>query len=164
MDLFIIRHAWAGHQDEDRWPDDRKRPLTEEGRERFRQVVEKIARRGFAPQIIATSPMVRCRQTAELAAEGVAGRPEIVELDELLPGGELDSLVAWTVRQSRQYHQVAWVGHAPDVSHLATEMTGGGDSWLRFAKGAIAAIRFDGLPHRGSGVLRWLITAKVLGC
>lgn len=164
MDLFIIRHAWAGHHDDEQWPDDRKRPLTAEGRTRFRHVVEKLARRGFAPEVIATSPMVRCVQTAELVAEGVTGRPEIVELEELLPGGDISSLVAWTVRQSRRFHQVAWVGHAPDVSRLATEMTGGAEAFLRFAKGAIAAIRFDGLPSRGGGELRWLITAKVLGC
>ena len=33
MQLLLIRHARAGDQDPDRWPDDRLRPLTNLGRE-----------------------------------------------------------------------------------------------------------------------------------
>jgi phosphohistidine phosphatase len=164
MDLYIIRHAWAGQHGDPRWPDDSQRPLTEDGRVRFSHVIAKLSRRGFAPEIIGASPMVRCLQTAELVAAGVGGPAKIVQLDELLPGGALDGLVAWTVRQSRKHHQVAWVGHAPDVGQLTTAMLGAAAGWLRFAKGAIATLRFDGLPQVGTGELRWMVTAKVLGC
>ncbi len=37
MDLYVVRHAEAHKRDEDRWPDDAKRPLTPEGEERFRR-------------------------------------------------------------------------------------------------------------------------------
>ena len=35
---------------------------------------------------------------------------------------------------------------------------------IRFAKGAVAAIRFDREPTVGNGELQWLATAKLLGC
>lgn len=164
MDLYIIRHAWAGRFGDPQWPDDRLRPLTAEGRERFAQVVERLAARGFAPQLVAASPMVRCRETAEIVAAGVAGAAETVALEALLPGGDLDELLDWTQRQSQRHEEIAWVGHAPDVGRLAAALIGDGDGWIHFGKGAVAAIRFDGPPTAGAGELRWLVTAKLLGC
>ena len=165
MDLYIVRHAWAGHYGDPAWPDDRLRPLTEDGRERFARVVERLVELDFAPGLIATSPMVRCRQTADLIAQGVPDSPEVVELDELYPGSDLQGLMKWTARAQREHEQVAWVGHAPDVGRLAAAVIGKaeGEGWIRFAKGAVAAVRFDDRPKAGEGELRWLVTANVLG-
>jgi len=164
MDLTIIRHAWAGHYGDPQWPDDDLRPLSPEGKKRFARMVAKLAGKEFAPQIIATSPLVRCRQTADIVAEGVPGGPEVVELDALEPASELDELIGWTVRQAEDCDRVAWVGHAPDVGHLTAALIGQSRGWIRFAKGAVAAIRFDDQIAPGEGELRWLVTAKILGC
>ena len=164
MDLYIIRHAWAGHYGDSEWPDDGLRPLTEEGKERFARVVQQLAGQGFAPEIVATSPLLRCRQTADLVAEGLPDRAEVVELDALLPGSDREALLEWTARQSPEHGQVAWVGHAPDVGRLAADLIAESGGWIRFAKGAAAAIRFHGTPAVGDGELRWLVTAKLLGC
>ena len=173
MILYIVHHAWAGHFGDPQWPDDFQRPLSESGVERFGPFVEKLAARGFLPQVVGTSPMVRCRQTAEMVAEGVdkAGaatgsehRAELVELDALMPGGSFDELMAWTAEQSRHHQQIAWVGHAPGIGRLAAVMIGSSDGWIRFAKGAVAAVQFEAEPRPGEGELRWLLTAKMLGC
>ena len=164
MELYIVRHAWAGQRGDPQWPNDAERPLTDEGKKRFADMAKRLAKRGFAPGILATSPMVRCRQTAELAAERVKGEPPVVELQELLPGGNLDALLAWTAQQCDQHDAIAWVGHAPDVGYLATALLGGDENGIDFAKGAVALIRFDGPPKRATGELRWLATAKLLGC
>ena len=74
MDLYIVRHAWAGQRDDSRWPDDGMRPLTAEGKERFARVVRKLADAGVAPGIIAASPLVRCVETAEILAAGSMGQ------------------------------------------------------------------------------------------
>jgi len=163
MILYIVRHAQAGHYGDPAWPDDDLRPLSDKGRERFARVVETLAGRGFAPQLVATSPLVRCRQTAEIVAGGVQGRPEVIELDGLAPGGNLDALVDWTVREAGGCREVAWVGHAPDVGHFTARLIGDASQGIRFAKGAVAAIGFEELPQRNEGELRWLVTAKVLG-
>ena len=164
MDLYIIRHAWAAERDGSQWPDDDLRPLMEDGKERFAELVEKLVARGMAPQVVATSPLVRCKQTAEIVAAAVPDKPKVVELDELRPGSDLEGLLRWTAGQVRRYERIAWVGHTPDVGRLAAELIGQPHGQIRFAKGAVAAIRFDGPAIAGGGELQWLATAKVLGC
>ena len=162
MKLYIVRHAWAGEHGDPRYPDDRLRPLSDEGRQRFACLLKKLPAAAFSPELIATSPLVRCRQTAELVAESVDGSPEIVERQELAPGSDLGALLAWTSRQKAD--SVAWVGHAPDVGQLVAALIGDSTASLRLAKGAICQIEFDGPPAAGRGELAWLVTAKVLGC
>lgn len=163
MMLYLVRHAWAGHFGDPEWPNDFERPLTEKGVKRFSSVLKKLTAREFSPTLVATSPLVRCRQTAELIAEHVNPQPEIAELDELRPGSELESLVEWTAKQSEQADSIAWVGHAPDVGRMAAALIGQA-GWIRLAKGAVCAIRFYDTPELGGGELRWLVTAKILGC
>ena len=164
MVLYIIRHAWAGPYGDPAWPDDFERPLTAEGSLRFAQVVRTLAERDFGPQLVATSPLVRCRQTAEIVALQTPAEPDVVNLDALMPGSNLAEALAWTASAADGLEQVAWVGHAPDVGNLAGALLGDATAWIRFAKGAIAAIRFEGPPRVGEGELRWLATAKLLGC
>ncbi len=164
MILYIVRHAWAGHFGDPQWPDDSQRTLTEQGKERFSKVVELLASRDFLPEIVATSPYVRCRETADIVAQVCPSHPQVTPLDELAPAGDPAGLLRWTANQSSKFDQIAWVGHAPDVGHLAAAMIGNGDSWIRFAKGAVAAIEFEESVAPGQGELRWLATAKILGC
>jgi phosphohistidine phosphatase len=161
MILYIIRHAWAFDRDENRWPDDGERPLTKEGRKRFKRLLKTLNEDEFNPGVIAASPLVRCRETAELVAKHSTGEPRIQCVEALAPGSDLSALLHWTSLQSEQ--KVAWVGHSPDVEHLAGALLGGTESSVRFAKGAIAAIQFEGQASRGAGQLMWLMTAKAVG-
>ena len=161
MHLYIIRHAWAYEHGDPRWPDDSQRPLEQEGAERFARVVELLAERGFAPEAIATSPYVRCRQTAEIAAAHSSQSPQLVELEGLKPGSDFAELIEWTRQQ--QVDSVAWVGHAPDVSLLTAALIGDGDALVRFAKGSVASLRVHGPLAAGCGELEWHATAKLLG-
>jgi phosphohistidine phosphatase len=162
MFIYIVRHAWAYEHGDPRWPDDSKRPLEDEGAARFAEVVKALAPRGFEPAAIATSPYVRCRQTAEIAAAHVPGSPKVVELDVLKPGSDFEACIEWTAKQP-QGASVAWCGHAPDVSFLAAALIGDGGAEIRFAKGAVAAIRVEGELGVACGELHWLATAKSLG-
>jgi phosphohistidine phosphatase len=161
MFIYIARHAWAGERGNPRWPDDSLRELTPEGIERYAKVVKTLADRGFAPQRIATSPYTRCRQTADIIAKYVAGKPEIDELAALEPGSELEPLIEWSNAQGGR--DLCWVGHSPDVEDLAADLVGEGTARIRFAKGSVAAIDFDGEVGAGFGELYWSATAKILG-
>ena len=163
MDLFIIRHAWAAQRDGSAYPDDSLRPLTDEGRNRFTRVIEALVSRGLAPQLIFTSPMLRCVQTAEVLAAALGEKIEVAQRKELLPGGDPKHLLAATEKHASGLDRVAWVGHAPDVGHLAAGLIGLDNGWLDLKKGAIVALRFAGSPEFGRGELQWLVTAKILG-
>ncbi len=164
MRLYIVRHAWAEDPDDPRWPVDRDRPLTKEGRRRFAEVVRLLAKRGFAPGLIATSPAVRCVETARLIADEAPCGAKIVERAELAAPSDLKGLIAWTERSAAPESEVAWVGHAPDVSDLAAELLGIRGGEIRFPKGAVLALEFEGPPAPAGGELQWLATAKLLGC
>src|SRR5687768_9503315 len=138
MLIYIIRHAYAYEHGDPRWPDDSQRPLEGEGAERFRRGARELADRGVKPEAIASSPYVRCRQTAEIFAEETGGKAEVVELDLLAPGSDLDGLVRWSRQQ--QVESIAWVGHSPDVEFLTAALISEGEANVRFAKGAVAAI------------------------
>ena len=118
--------------------------------------------RGIEVQIIGTSPLLRCVETAELLA--AAGKVDLVELSELRPGSDLDGLLRWTAEQAGRHEGIAWVGHAPDVDRLTAALIGQSDGLIHFAKGAVAAIHFAGPPVLAGGELQWLVTAKMLGC
>jgi phosphohistidine phosphatase len=164
MIVYVIRHAWAEEPDDVRWPGDRMRPLTKPGRKRFAEVVEKLAKRDFAPQLVVTSPLLRCVETAQIVARHASGTPGVVERPDLAPDSDLTTLLGWMKREANEYEQVAWVGHAPDVGRIVAALVGDGSAAIDFSKGAVAAVEFDDRPGSGLGVLRWLATAKLLGC
>lgn len=161
MLIYIVRHAWADHDPAD-YPNDNLRPLTDKGKKRFRRLAKRLVKRGFAPRQIATSPLVRCCQTAEILAERAPDEPPIIELDALKPGSQLRPMLAWTAEFSPS--DVAWVGHAPDVERLTAELIGASGAAIRFPKGAVAAIGFDGTLAAGRGHLCWFATAELLKC
>ena len=156
--LYIVRHAVA----EDVGPGglDHARRLTPKGRKRFARMVERLVARGLEIDLIATSPLVRCRETAELLAAGLGGTPRVEVVDSLAPGSDWQALVEWTVQQDAA--RVAWVGHAPCVGRLVAVSIGDGSSAVRMSKGAIAAIALDDGPGQ-PGELDWLVTPDLLG-
>jgi phosphohistidine phosphatase len=162
MLLYIVRHAYAGQNGDPRYPDDALRPLTKKGQKRFRRVIKKLAAQGLAPTLVATSPLLRCRQTADVICDRVCPAPRLAELPALEPGGQLAALVAWSNEQGAE--ELAWVGHAPDVDRFGAALLGSRDGALQFAKGAVAAIHFDDEIAPGLGELRWFVTPKSLGC
>ncbi|MCC7084943.1 MAG: phosphohistidine phosphatase SixA [Pirellulales bacterium] len=161
MILYIVRHAWAEDCDANRWPDDGLRPITKKGRKRFAKYLRRMDESDFAPQIVATSPLLRCRQTAEILVDHLPEQPSVVELEALAPGSDLPLLIQWTAAQEAD--EIAWVGHAPDVGRLAATLIGSENAAISFTKGAVACIQFDGPIAIGNGQLEWLATARLFG-
>jgi len=161
MVVYIARHAWAGDFGDPRWRTDSERELTEEGAERYMRLVMALGERGFQPEAIATSPYARCVQTAELVAQHVTNDPWIEQLSALEPGSDLGAILRWIRLQ--QGADVCCVGHNPDVTYLTSALLGDQRANIRFAKGAIAAVRFYDEIDFGTGELLWHTTAKVLG-
>jgi phosphohistidine phosphatase len=122
------------------------------------QQLEKV---GMGFDLVATSPLLRCRETAEILAAELEQASRVVVVDALAPGSDWRALVEWTIQQDAA--RVAWVGHAPCVGRLAALTIGDGSAAVRMSKGAVASIRLDdGIGQPGE--LEWLATAALLDC
>ena len=150
--LYIVRHAIAEDASAD--GDDRTRRLTRKGRRRFARLAKRLAKSGMEVNVIATSPLVRTRETAEILAAELPGEPPVIVVESLAPGADWQAVVEWSL--TRDAESIAWVGHAPCVGRLVAASIGAGSAAVRMEKGAIASIAFpDGLGHPGE--LDWLV-------
>lgn len=139
--FYLVRHARA----EAKGPaGDASRPLTAEGRERFAEHASATAPR-LALSRIATSPLARARETAELLA--AATRAPVEEERALASGASRGrDLLDLGLRLGAG---TALVGHNPEVAE-AVAMAAGKDAEVK--PGAVAAIDWDGERYR----LAWL--------
>jgi phosphohistidine phosphatase len=158
-ELYLIRHAIAAERGEE-WPDDDKRPLTARGVARFTEVVEGLKKLEAGVDEIFTSPLVRAKQTAELLAAGLPGKPTVKILDALTPGHTPGSLMAQLARTARR-RRIALVGHEPSLGELAAHLIGAGRA-LPFKKGGVCRIDVESLTSRRPGALTWFLQPKML--
>lgn len=161
MNVYIVRHAWAEEPNEARWPDDSLRPLTKEGRAKFRRVARRLGRFGVAPRVVVSSPFLRCVETAEILVSSWQEPMVLETVPFLAPQGDIHQLIEWTrMRMGQLSGDIAWVGHAPDVSKILATLIGGGT--FHFAKAGIAAVQFKGPIAAGEGTLLFLIPPSLL--
>jgi len=160
MNLYLLRHGIAvvrgsgGLHDEER-------PLTREGIEKmtaaahsFPALIGKIDR-------ILTSPLVRAKETAMIAAKEFHAVKKVQIVNELTPGTAIDRLYA-LLNDHRAEGNVMLVGHEPDLSMLASALIGAGSSAVELKKGALCAISVNGTVAHGTGTLLFLFQPKHL--
>jgi phosphohistidine phosphatase len=112
--------------------------------------------------VIYTSPYVRARQTAEIVAEAYGNNPPCRDLDALQPGADLSAIKA-AVKKQPSSSRIALVGHEPDLSELISLLvTGSTRPQIEMKKGAVCRVDIEDQPIPGSGVLVWLLPAKIL--
>ena len=160
-ELYVIRHAVAEERG-DAWPDDAKRPLSEDGASRMRKAARGLDRLGVTLDVIVTSPLVRTKQTAEIVAAAMNPRPPIVSAESLTPDGTFQDIITDLEKQAKRT-RIAIVGHEPGIGEFAARLIGSRHS-IEFKKGAVCRIDVDALPPSGPGDLRWLLTPKILRC
>jgi phosphohistidine phosphatase len=155
MKLYFLRHGIAA--DRDKWQgNDFERPLTREGRERMQREAKTIARLDLGLDAILTSPLVRAKETAEIAAEPLKLRPEP---DERL-GPQFDvQRLGEIVRERDGGDCLMLVGHEPNMSETIGEIVGGARIDLK--KGGLACVELSDASDL-AGDLVWLIPPKVL--
>lgn len=163
MDLLIVRHADAGDPKQFGAATHTAdlRPLSNKGRKQMRTAA--LALRELVPSCdtIASSPLKRAVQTAELlcAAYGLES-PQTTEA--LVPGAALAEFEQWAT-QFGDTECIAIVGHEPHLSTLVTWlMTATQGSRIAMKKGSACFLEFNGPVRAGSGTLRWLLTPRLL--
>ena len=132
--VHLCRHAKAAPGDPDEL-----RELTSKGVDQAMALGERLSASPDPPAIVLTSPLLRARQTAELVAERTGA--ELLVEPLLGPGATVEALRRAV---GRVEGTVATVGHQPDCSEIALELTGRDPG---FAPGASA--RLELAPDAG---------------
>ena len=159
--LYLIRHGIAADPDPQGYADE-VRPLTAEGRQRFRRGAKAFARLGEHLDHIFTSSLVRAVQTAELLADALQ-HDEIGILPQLSPQVAAAELFAELGRRVKDEQAVAIVGHDPQMSAavaLAAGISPQESLRLEFRKGCIVRIDVKGLPKTQPAQARWWMRPK----
>ncbi len=159
FELYLIRHGVAAERGEN-YPDDTKRPLTNEGVQKLRKEARALVALDITLDVILTSPLVRTRQTAEVIAAVFRNPPPIVAMASLAPGSPHNAIIEELSKQHRRHH-IALVGHEPGIGELAGRLIGSRRP-LEFKKGAVCRIDVAALPPAGPGELRWFLTPRVM--
>jgi phosphohistidine phosphatase len=158
MDLFVLRHGKAGQSSDE--PDDYKRTLTDDGQNEMRKIGKWMRQKKFKFEVIATSPLTRAYETAEIVARSLAKKDRLAVWEELAPGGDLDT-ICYQAAQFGDDAAVLVVGHEPQLSTLIGRIISGNDSAsFILAKGGLAKISNYSFDKRPSGDLQWLLTPK----
>jgi phosphohistidine phosphatase len=162
MDIYLVRHAIAAQRDPEQWPDDRDRPLTAKGEQRFRKAARGLGKVVPRMDIVFASALERAWRTAVILCEEV-GWPEPVAWSQLEPGRSPQQVVL-ALTPHASLGSVALVGHEPGLSELASYLLAGSGRAvdLEMKKGGAAMVSLDGAPQAGTALLRWLLTPKVL--
>ena len=163
MQLLVVRHAIAEDRDEfaKSGLDDSERPLTANGRKRMARGA--LGLRDVVPAVglIATSPFVRARETAEIL-QAVSPAAETAETDSLTPTVSFEGFLDWLGHRSN-HDVVTAVGHEPHLSGLAGWLlTGRSEQLIELKKGAACLIEFPGKPWPAAGQLLWALTPRQL--
>jgi phosphohistidine phosphatase len=163
VELYLIRHGIAQVATDE--IEDDARSLTKEGRRKTEKVAKRLLGLGLHFETIATSPLVRARQTAEiLKATGLSS--QIEECAELGFAGDISHwLENWL--EPRKYAPntpIALVGHEPCLSTWAEILIWGeARTALVLKKAGMIGIK---LPETGSPLGRsqmfWLTPPKYL--
>jgi phosphohistidine phosphatase len=154
--LYLLRHADAGDPMIWHGPDS-ERPLSARGREQSEALGSFLARAGFRPGAMLSSPKARARETAAIVGAALGLDVHVVEA----LGGPLDLDTAERVLAvASNPRQVILVGHDPDFSAIASDLAGT-DIGLR--KGAIVRLDVERPLTAGRGILRWLLPPDLVG-
>jgi len=159
LELYLIRHGVAAERGEE-YPDDSKRPLTNDGITRLRKEAKGLDALDVSFDVILSSPLVRARQTADVFAEVMKGKPSVQPVDALTPAGSPAAVIHELGRHMRK-ERIALVGHEPNMGELAAHLIGSKVA-LPFKKGAICRIDFSVFPPKGKGQIVWFLPPRVL--
>ncbi len=174
--LLLVRHGIAEDRSHDR--PDGLRALTPAGRRRTTAVLERAVALGLTADRLVSSPLVRARQTAEIALG--AGLAPCLELATALePGADpLPLLARWLASTSiavapqspgsqppgagsapradpsttaaARPMRLALVGHEPDLGNLAAKLLGAPSGSIALRKAGLALLE---LPRSAQGRL-----------
>ncbi len=165
MILYIVRHAIAEQRDSTSGEQqDSQRPLTDEGRRKFRQIARGLRDMGTRIDLILTSPYLRALDTARILQKKLELEAEkLVIMDNLSPLGNSDHLIQQIGKQYASLGSIALVGHEPGLSRLIAVLLSGDPTLpITLKKGGVCCLTVEHLEYGRCASLEWLLTPAML--
>ena len=158
MELYLLRHGIAADAGAD--GKDASRPLTAEGKEKLRLVLDRARLAGVVPDVVLTSPLRRAVETAQIAAEVLGYAGTIHQTRVLEPLRAPDDV--WNeIGAYRSHQRILLAGHQPLMGELMAWLLDAPHPCVDFKKGALARVDAPPVAGRPRGVLQWLITPRL---
>jgi phosphohistidine phosphatase len=157
MNLYLIRHGDAEKLSLSKTDFDRE--LTSKGRELTKKSAEALKNIIKSLDVIASSPLIRAVQTAEIVAGVFNNSKKIVTDKRITAGSSPEDLIDFI--RSINVENIAVIGHEPDMSNYVSALTSSSGMYLEFKKGTVAKINFEGKVRLANGTLEFLIPPKV---
>jgi len=167
MNLFILRHAIAAHPGDGHAHAgmlDHDRPLTAEGRRRFRCAVSGMKAIDVRFDRVVTSPLVRAAQTASIVMKAMAlPKESLIVSAHLAPGGNRKELIREISHLAEDVENIVLVGHEPCLGELVGLLcSGSAAASIELKKGSLAKLEAERLRHGRCATLAWLLSPKQL--
>jgi phosphohistidine phosphatase len=163
MNLFILRHAPATDRNSRGYAtQDARRPLTDKGTKRSRQIAKALKAMDVSFDAIFSSTYLRARQTAEIVAEELGCKDKLSLTRDLTPPRQPKALIE-QVAAMPAANDVLLVGHEPCLSQLiALLLTGNRDVRITLKKAGLCKLAIESLRYGKCAQLEWLLTPKQL--
>jgi phosphohistidine phosphatase len=161
MKIYILRHGIA-EEAQGSQPDS-DRALTPEGKKKLRSVLRTADGAGVSPSLILSSPYRRAIQTAQIAAEVLKYKGDLLQTKTLEPGSQPRGV--WDeIRVHKDEAEILLSGHEPLFSSLTAYLLAAPGLQIDYKKGALACVEIDHFPAEPHGVLKWMLTPKLASC
>jgi phosphohistidine phosphatase len=164
MRILIIRHGVAEEAEASsgsKAQDDALRELTRDGRRKMRKAAKGLSQIVPTLDLIASSPLVRAFQTADIVSSAFGDVP-VVQIAALAPRKPPAQLLDWINAHPPEF-TLALVGHEPHLStFLCWLLTGLQESFVSLKKGGAALIETSTPVAAGRGKLLWVMKPSQL--
>jgi phosphohistidine phosphatase len=159
VELYLLRHAIAESRENEGFPRDSDRPLTDKGVIKLRLVTRGMRALGLSFDLILTSPYLRALQTAEIVAADMGARKVIERTPHLAPDGDPRALIDLVRSRSGANANVLVVGHEPYLSQLASVLVRGDErAAITMKKAGLCRLAVQALRYGRCATLEWLLT------
>ncbi|HEX4300197.1 MAG TPA: histidine phosphatase family protein [Gammaproteobacteria bacterium] len=159
--VLVVRHAQAEEPAEAarEGRGEKERELTREGRRKMHEAARGLTTLIEHIDLLATSPLVRAVQTADILAEAFPGAKRITH-PGLAPGVYHAALLQWAMRHKGT---VAVIGHEPDLSQWIGYMVSGEPrSLVLMKKGSACCLDMPDTAMAGEACIAWHMGPKQL--
>ncbi len=135
--LYLMRHAKSSWDNSEL--SDYERPLNRRGEKAAPLIGLEMAKQGFEPELIVSSPAVRASQTAKLVAKSIGYEDEL-KYDTRIYGAGVNTLFYILLETPDAVSSVLMTGHNPGFEDLLEYLSG---EYRRMPTAALAVVEFD---------------------